>query len=547
MTERPKKPPEPSSADFMYSAQRALEARNRPLLPAASKPYVAVVPSPPPAVKAAPPAISKSLEEVLKASSEPEEEEEGEEEEASETSESEYDLPKEVELVISDELSLPVETVTQSIAVVAQKGAGKTYTTIVMSEEMVQNGLPLIIVDPLGVYWGLRSTADGEGMGVDIKILGGDHADVPLDPGSGRAIARWVIKHREAAILDISIMRKSEQRIFVADFAEELYEKSRKDKTPLHLIVDEADLFIPQRPEPEQKRGLGAFEDIVRRGRVRGLGITVVTQRPAVLHKDILTQVGILVVMRMMGPQDRDAISEWIHSHDDPVKQRMVLNSLASLPTGTAWIWSPSWLGLLKKVPIRNTWTFDSSKTPKIGVPAPEPNVRREINVDGLRNALGDAIRNDPDDPRNLKLRIRELERTLDARSGDEAGAIVFRLKKRITQLEHQLLARGNKGAGDAVSVDGNLLASEVLEAQALRASVVILTERLEMQTGKVDRLLLEMSASESIPDEEKPETEEESDEDIVEIEELPDEEPEPPPRKAVRGPIQRASGRKKH
>ena len=37
------------------------------------------------------------------------------------------------------------------------------------------------------------------------------------------------------------------------------------------------------------------MEDLVRRGRARGLGITLITQRPAVLNKDVLTQVdGIL-------------------------------------------------------------------------------------------------------------------------------------------------------------------------------------------------------------------------------------------------------------
>jgi len=62
----------------------------------------------------------------------------------------------------------------------------------------------------------------------------------------------------------------------VADLAEELH---RKNRNPLHLVIDEADAFAPQKPRPDETRMLGALDEIVRRGRIRGLGCTLVTQR----------------------------------------------------------------------------------------------------------------------------------------------------------------------------------------------------------------------------------------------------------------------------
>lgn len=104
----------------------------------------------------------------------------------------------------------------------------------------------------------------------------------------------------------------------MTDFAERLYHKNRQ---PLHLVLDEADAFAPQRPMKGQERLLGAIEDLVRRGRARGIGVTLVTQRAAVLNKDVLTQAEVLVALRTIAPQDREAINAWIREADQLGRQ----------------------------------------------------------------------------------------------------------------------------------------------------------------------------------------------------------------------------------
>ena len=393
-----------------------------------------------------------------------EESEEGEDgyEGVSGTAPLEYDSDDTL-LHISEELALPSGTVTESIGIVAQRGSGKTYLTAVLAEEMSAAQLPFVILDPMGVYWGLRSSADGQEEGFRVMILGGQYGDIPLDPSSGRAVARWILTYRERTVLDLSELRKADQRLFVADFAEELFESC---KDPLHIIVDEADLFIPQKPAPEDKRCLMAFEDIVRRGRSRGLGITVVTQRPAVIHKDIFTQIGTLIVLRMMGPQDRKAIEEWVRSHGDIQKQRMMIASLASLPIGTAWVWSPGWLGILRRVAIRTKLTWDSSVTPVVGAPRVLPDARAPVDLDTLRASLIRAAEYDPNSTAALKARIKELENALNEKEG--SGGTVTRLQKRVTQLEKQLMTRPVSVVppldGDAVIASLNSLTMTVSE-----------------------------------------------------------------------------------
>jgi hypothetical protein len=285
---------------------------------------------------------------------------------------------------ISKQLSLPIQVVTETIGVVAQRGAGKTYATNVLAEELIGLSLPVCILDPMGVYWGLLSSADGESEGLPVVILGGDHGHVQITSKSGKQVAEWVVRDRRPSVVDISHFRKNEQRQFVTDFAEELYILKAKHKEALHLILDEADLWAPQRPQPDQMRMLGAIEDLVRRGRARGIGLTLVTQRPAVISKDVLTQVSVLMALRITGPQDRKAVDDWIKYHGDEEQRERVLESIAQLPIGTAWFWSPGWLGILKKIQIRKRRTFDSSATPKPGEVRREPRTLATVDFAAL-------------------------------------------------------------------------------------------------------------------------------------------------------------------
>src|SRR5436189_299396 len=64
-----------------------------------------------------------------------------------------------MKLRISSKFSIPTDAVTQTFAILAKRGVGKTYTASVMAEEMLKANLPVVIADPIGVWWGLRSAA----------------------------------------------------------------------------------------------------------------------------------------------------------------------------------------------------------------------------------------------------------------------------------------------------------------------------------------------------------------------------------------------------
>jgi hypothetical protein len=314
-------------------------------------------------------------------------------------------------LKIAKNLELPDEAVTQTFAILAKRGVGKTYTASVMVEEMLKNKLPVVVLDPIGVWWGLRSSADGKKPGFSIIIAGGDHADVPITPDSGTIMANLVIDEKLSVVIDLSLFRKGEQTRFVTDFAETLYHRNR---TALHVVADEADAFAPQRPMPGEQRMLGAMEDLVRRGRARGIGMTLITQRPSVLNKNVLTQVEVIVALRLIAPQDRKALDEWVKIHAEEDQREEFMQSLPSLEIGEAWFWSPGWLNIFTRIQVRKRETLDSSSTPKVGTQKVQPRNMADVNLEALRDKLAETIeRVEADDPKTLKRQVAYLKQQL--------------------------------------------------------------------------------------------------------------------------------------
>lgn len=379
-----------------------------------------------------------------------------------------------MKLKLAENLTLPAEAVTQTFAILAKRGVGKTYAASVMAEEMLKAGQQVVAIDPTGAWWGLRSS-------FSIAVFGGDHADLPLEESAGEVIANAIVEHRFSAVLDLAHFRKGQLIRFMTAFAESLY---RLNREALHLFVDEADAVAPQGRSygGDENRMLGAMEDIVRRGRKRGLGCTLITQRPAVLNKNVLTQCESLFAMRLVHPKDIDAIMEWINVHADPAEADAVVKSLPTLGIGEAWFWSPGWLGALKRVKIRERETFDSSATPKPGERAKAPKELAALDL----AALGDKIKSSVEtakanDPKELKRRLGELERQLKGKSATPAdvetinravnAALVQRDRewqaaiKQRDQIIGNLKGRMTKAAG-LLHVNGEVTPTEVPAAR---------------------------------------------------------------------------------
>lgn len=322
-------------------------------------------------------------------------------------------------LHIARGFTLPLDTVTQTLAILARKGSGKTFTARKIAEELFKAGLQVVDIDPKGDHWGMRSSADGKGPGLGFLILGGEHGDLELEAGAGEVVAKLVVEERVSVILDLSLFRKHEVATFCTAFLENLYRLKAREayRTPVMLLVDEADAVAPQKPQRGEERMLGAIEDIVRRGRQRGIGCTLVTQRSAVLNKNVLTQAQVMVAMRTIAPQDLAAMDAWIDVHGTVEQREQLMSSLPSLPRGDAWVWSPGWptdKGIFAHIHVSPIETFDSGATPGPGERRIVPKKRANVDLDALRRQMASSMdRAKANDPAALRKRVAELEAAL--------------------------------------------------------------------------------------------------------------------------------------
>lgn len=317
-------------------------------------------------------------------------------------------------LHLASGLHLPVDAATQTFLVVGKRGSGKSSTGTRLAEQLIQAHVPIAVLDPVDVWWGLKAGQDGKPAGgVGIYVFGGDHADLPLEPTAGVLMADVLVDHRVSAIFVLRTFSNRDKARFVADFAEQLFKRNRE---VLHLFAEEAHELMPQQPYRGEEEMLGRMLRLQKLGRTSGIGVTCITQRPASLNKNATTQAEILVAHRILGPQDRDAIEGWIKHHRQDEHKKEVLTTLPELKTGEAWIWAPDFpeekpLGL-RRVKVVMPETFDSRRTPKPGEKRVQPKALASVDLEKLRSKMAATIeRAKADDPRELRRRIVELER----------------------------------------------------------------------------------------------------------------------------------------
>jgi uncharacterized protein len=291
-------------------------------------------------------------------------------------------------ITVASGLEMPAgEAATQKFGIVGASGSGKSYTARRLVEQLFRAGAPTIILDPIGNWSYLRIAADGVSPGLPIPVIGGMRGDVPLELDRGADLAGALVGADASAVIDLSEFSKGKRKGFVADFVEALFQAARLHLSPIMLVVEEAQLFAPQKPGDGEQRMLGAMTDWCRLARNYGGGSTLITQRPQSVSKEVLNQVECLFVGQLRGPHERKAISEWAtETAADNGVSNADLKALPSLEVGEFFCWSPSWLRRFERVRILKTETYDGSKTPQLfkgGMRAPQE--RAPIDVEALR------------------------------------------------------------------------------------------------------------------------------------------------------------------
>ena len=137
-------------------------------------------------------------------------------------------------------IKLPNDAVTQKIAFLGRTGSGKSYAASKLAEEFNKIHAQYIVIDPVGVWWGLRLASNGKDEGISIPIFGGLHGDIPIEPRAGGLIADIIVDRRLSAIIDISQFESNNDKAkFAEDFAARFYFKKKANPSAIHIFLEE--------------------------------------------------------------------------------------------------------------------------------------------------------------------------------------------------------------------------------------------------------------------------------------------------------------------
>ena len=142
-----------------------------------------------------------------------------------------------------------------------------------------------------------------------------------------------IVKEGLTSIIELKGIETSQQEIVVNRIVRKLFEARKMEKVPpMMLVVEEAHNFCPQQGVA---RSSSTLRTVAGEGRKFGLGMCVVTQRPAKIDKNVLTQCATQIILKITSANDLTAIGSSIEGFNESMK-----DDIQALPIGVALVTS---------------------------------------------------------------------------------------------------------------------------------------------------------------------------------------------------------------
>ncbi|MFT4261522.1 MAG: ATP-binding protein [Candidatus Woesearchaeota archaeon] len=117
------------------------------------------------------------------------------------------------------------------------------------------------------------------------------------------------VKKGSATIINLKGINPDVQEIIVYKLAKELFELRKKEKIPpFFFVIEEAHNYCPERSFGETKSSK-ILRNIASEGRKFGLGLCIISQRPARVDKSVLSQCSTQLILKVTNPNDLKALS----------------------------------------------------------------------------------------------------------------------------------------------------------------------------------------------------------------------------------------------
>jgi DNA helicase HerA-like ATPase len=305
-------------------------------------------------------------------------------------------------------------------SILAKTGSGKSYTSAVILEELLEKKVALLVIDPHGEYSSMKepnkvgdfgrykikprgydvtvytpttlavnpradrpfrfngtslsareiakmipheSTSGIVGLLYEtINILSAETDVYTLDDVIDQVVkstskAKWnLVSHLEslmeiglfsgiqtpiaellrpgrASVIDMTGVQAELQGMIVSRLLTEIFEaRKRRLISPGMVVVEEAHNYIPERGSGNAA-STAIIRTIAAEGRKFGLGLLVISQRPARVDKNVISQCNTQIIMRVTNPNDLKALSKGLEGMTSDLEEE-----IKRLPPGTAML-----------------------------------------------------------------------------------------------------------------------------------------------------------------------------------------------------------------
>jgi hypothetical protein len=301
--------------------------------------------------------------------------------------------------ITEEDIDLPLATEEGGVLtgrgfICGKSGSGKSNTGGVLCEKILEQGLPLLVVDTEGEHYALKEKYEVLHVGADEKV------DLQISPEHADKIAELALEQNVPIVLDVSGYLDDETVYeLIFEVLQALFEREKKLKQPFPVLIEEAHEYNPQKGSIENLTKM--INRIGSRGRKRGLGIICLTQRPAKLDNDYISNADWRLWHWMDWPNDLNVVRKVLNSEwEANVKDMEVGSVVMECPFADVDI---------QKVRILRKETFDAGATPTL-----EDMDRPELK--SVSDDLVAELQEISEQKRREEDRIKQLEQEVEAK-----------------------------------------------------------------------------------------------------------------------------------
>jgi cell division septum initiation protein DivIVA len=274
----------------------------------------------------------------------------------------------------------------------------------VITEKLLDNGFGLLIVDIDGEYYGLKEEYEILHVGAD------EECDIQITTDHAEKMATLALEKNVPIILDMSsFLDEEEAESVLTAVSRHLFAKAKKQKQPFLMLVEEVHEYIPENGSVGECGKM--LIKIGKRGRKHGLGIVGISQRPADVKKDFITQCDWLVWHRLTWDNDTKVVRRVLDGE--------YASAVEQLGDGEAFLMT-DWSESVRRVQFQRKRTFDAGATPGL-----EDFERPDLK--SVSDDLVSELEEISEETQERESRIAELREELD------------RKNSRIAELEREL------------------------------------------------------------------------------------------------------------